>query len=68
LLRALPRLDDEQFSRWAALLQRRTGIQWPMSHVLPGGCLVWGPGEGLGWNYPDMEHIAYRNTLAFRRI
>jgi len=33
----------------------------------PGGVLVLGPGELLGWKHPNMEKVRYEDTLAYRR-
>ncbi len=36
-------------------------------HLRPGGVLVVGPGEVVGWEHPAMERVRYQDTLAFRR-
>jgi chemotaxis protein methyltransferase CheR/type IV pilus assembly protein PilK len=35
--------------------------------VTPGGYLIVGPGELLGWQHTNMEKVCYTDTLAFRR-
>lgn len=36
-------------------------------HLNPGGLLVLGSGEILGWDHPDLERVSYEKTLAFHR-
>jgi chemotaxis protein methyltransferase CheR/type IV pilus assembly protein PilK len=35
-------------------------------HLLPGGLLILGVGELLGWEHPQIERFPYANTLAFQ--
>lgn len=37
-------------------------------HLLPGGMLILGSGELLGWENPLVEKINDKNTLAYRRV
>ena len=37
------------------------------NYLKPGGILILGAGEVLGWNHPEMESITFQSTLAFRR-
>lgn len=39
-----------------------------VEHLRPGGLLVLGAGEIIGWDHPAMEPVLYDNTLAFRRV
>jgi chemotaxis methyl-accepting protein methylase len=39
-----------------------------VAHMLPGAALILGSGEILGWMPPELERIAYNDTLAFRRM
>jgi chemotaxis protein methyltransferase CheR/type IV pilus assembly protein PilK len=34
----------------------------------PGGVLVLGPGELVGWQHPQLERVRHPDTLAFRRL
>ena len=34
----------------------------------PGGVLVLGPGELVGWQHPQLERVRYSDTLAYRRL
>ncbi|HKK13950.1 MAG TPA: CheR family methyltransferase [Gammaproteobacteria bacterium] len=36
-------------------------------HLAPGGALVLGPGELLGWSHPGMQRVCCDDTLAYRR-
>jgi len=36
-------------------------------HLLPGGIIVLGSGEVLGWQHPELEKIPYEKILAYRR-
>ncbi len=36
-------------------------------YLAPGGTLILAVGEILNWKHPDMERIAFPNTLAYRR-
>lgn len=48
---------------------RRTAILNDMAERLkPDGMLVIGAGEALGWMHPNMERIAFKDTLAYRRV
>lgn len=35
-------------------------------HLQPGGILILGVGELLGWDHPNLQRYPYANTLAFR--
>jgi len=49
--------------------ERRVAILDQLAeHLRPGGLLVLGAGEILGWDHPAMEPVLYDNTLAFRRL
>jgi len=49
--------------------ERRLNIVSQLAGLLsPGGVLVLGPGEVLGWQHPDMEKVRYDDTLAYRRV
>lgn len=49
--------------------ERRLDIVSQLAGLLsPGGVLVLGPGEVLGWQHPDMEKVRYDDTLAYRRV
>jgi len=37
------------------------------TRLKPGGILVLGAGEVFGWTHPELEHIDYQSTLAFKR-
>ena len=37
------------------------------ARLQPGGMLVLGAGEMLGWTHPELERVDYRGTQAFRR-
>jgi type IV pilus assembly protein PilK len=37
-------------------------------HLAPGGMLVLGPGELMGWSHPDLERVESPDTLAYRRV
>ena len=37
-------------------------------HLVPGGVLILGAGEILGWKPPVLERIEFNDTLAFRRL
>ncbi len=39
-----------------------------VDHLLPGGVLILGAGEILGWQPPVLEKIEFNDTLAFRRL
>jgi chemotaxis protein methyltransferase CheR/type IV pilus assembly protein PilK len=39
-----------------------------VEHLLPGGVLILGAGEILGWQPPILEKIEFNDTLAFRRL
>ena len=39
-----------------------------VEHLLPGGVLILGAGEILGWQSPLLEKIEFNDTLAFRRL
>ena len=39
-----------------------------IEHLLPGGVLILGAGEILGWQPPILEKIEFNDTLAFRRL
>jgi len=39
-----------------------------VDHLLPGGILILGAGEILGWYPPTLEKVDYNDTLAFRRL
>jgi chemotaxis protein methyltransferase CheR/type IV pilus assembly protein PilK len=39
-----------------------------VEHLLPGGVLILGAGEILGWQLPILEKIEFNDTLAFRRL
>jgi chemotaxis protein methyltransferase CheR/type IV pilus assembly protein PilK len=39
-----------------------------VEHLLPGGVLIIGAGEILGWQPPILEKIEFNDTLAFRRL
>lgn len=39
-----------------------------VEHLLPGGVLILGAGEILGWQPPIIEKIDFNDTLAFRRL
>ncbi|MDT8403127.1 protein-glutamate O-methyltransferase CheR [Sulfuriflexus sp.] len=39
-----------------------------VEHLLPGGVLILGAGEILGWQPPIIEKIEFNDTLAFRRL
>lgn len=38
-----------------------------VEHLLPGGLLVLGPGEILGWSHRELERVPGEEILAFRR-
>lgn len=38
------------------------------SHLRPGGVLVLGSGELVGWQHPHMEKLTSAHTLAYRRV
>lgn len=38
-----------------------------VEHLRPGGLLILGAGEVLGWSHPCMAGIRYESTLAYRR-
>ena len=49
--------------------QRRLQIVKQLAELLrPGGVLILGPGELLGWKCPNMEKVPYEDTLAYRRV
>lgn len=37
-------------------------------HLRPGGLLVLGPGELVGWEHPLLERVRHPDTLAYRRL
>ncbi|WP_197722129.1 CheR family methyltransferase [Sulfuriflexus mobilis] len=39
-----------------------------VQHLHPGGVLILGAGEILGWQLPSLEKIEFNDTLAFRRL
>ena len=39
-----------------------------INHLEPGGVLILGAGEILGWKPPTLEKIDFNDTLAFRRL
>lgn len=39
-----------------------------VEHLRPGGVLVLGAGEIIGWDHPAMQPVLYENALAFRRV
>lgn len=39
-----------------------------VDRLRPGGMLILGPGEALGWSAPGLERIGGPNVLAFRRV
>ena len=39
-----------------------------IKYLEPGGVLILGAGEILGWNPPTLEKIIFNDTLAFRRL
>lgn len=47
---------------------RREGIVNDMvEHLLPGGLLILGSGELVGWRHPNMQKVNSVHTLAYRR-
>jgi chemotaxis protein methyltransferase CheR/type IV pilus assembly protein PilK len=38
------------------------------SHLVPGGYLILGSGEIIGWHQPCVEKIPFENTLVYRRL
>ncbi len=39
-----------------------------MARLRPGGLMILGPGEAMGWSAPGVERIGGPNVLAFRRL
>lgn len=48
--------------------QRIAALNRLVEHLRPGGMLILGAGEILGWNHPDLQPLVHDNTLAFRRV
>jgi chemotaxis protein methyltransferase CheR/type IV pilus assembly protein PilK len=49
--------------------ERREHIACQLAGQLrPGGVLVLGPGELVGWQHPQLERVRYPDTLAYRRL
>ncbi len=48
--------------------QRLAALNRLVEHLRPGGVLVLGAGEIMGWDHPALEPLAHNNTLAFRRV
>lgn len=48
--------------------RRIAALNHLVEHLRPGGLLVLGAGEIMGWGHPAMEPVLYENTLAFRRL
>lgn len=48
---------------------RREHIAGQLAEQLrPGGVLVLGPGELVGWQHPQLERVRHPDTLAYRRV
>ena len=48
--------------------ERRVNIVNQLAgHLRPGGVLVLGPGEVVGWEHPQLERVRHPDTLAYRR-
>jgi len=47
--------------------RRIAALDHLVEHLRPGGLLVLGAGEIMGWDHPAMEPVLFENTLAFRR-
>lgn len=39
-----------------------------VQHLMPGGIMILGSGELLGWEHPQMEKINNKHTLMYRRV
>lgn len=39
-----------------------------VEHLVPGGLIILGAGEVLGWEHPQIERIQHTDVLAFRRL
>ncbi len=48
--------------------QREAVLAEVVRRLAPGGMLVLGPGELVGWRHPELERVHYPDTLAFRRV
>jgi len=48
--------------------QRGAILERVVARLAPGGLLVLGPGEVVGWRHPELERVHYPDTLAFRRV
>lgn len=48
--------------------RRIAALNHLVEHLRPGGLLVLGAGEIMGWDHPALEPVLYENTLAFRRV
>ena len=49
--------------------ERREQIANQLADQLrPGGVLVLGPGELVGWQHPQLERVRHSDTLAYRRL
>lgn len=46
---------------------RLTIINQLVEHLVPGGLLILGAGEIMGWQHPDMSSIPHDGVLAFQR-
>lgn len=47
--------------------RREAIVDGVAEHLLPGGLLILGSGELVGWNHPDMQKVSCTHTLAYRR-
>ncbi len=48
--------------------QRQAILDQVVRRLAPGGVLVLGPGEVVGWRHPELERVHHPDTLAWRRV